>query len=132
VATTSFVKTLVKLLDIQIRKPKRNHQFVLGWLANTDGKAKRSNVKVHGVGERDKLEAELAAARAALEPFARIAHGIPDNCPGQCHLRIDCDEAYTREWLSYLGVNDCSDVVLPTIEQWRAAQAAGGEGCTRR
>lgn len=76
------------------------------------------------------LEQELAAARAALEPFAKVARGIPDNWPEQCRLRID-NEADTktnpREWLCYHGIVESEGGVLPTIYEWRqAARAAGG------
>jgi hypothetical protein len=73
------------------------------------------------------LTARLAAAEAALKPFAEVARGIPDNWPGQCHLRIDSEPVQLgdfigcREWLCYHGVEDCQDVCLPTIEQWRKA-----------
>jgi hypothetical protein len=85
--------------------------------------------------EWDKLKEELAAARTALQPFADTAHGIPDNWPEECHLRIDNEPVVMgdftgcREWLCYHGVNDCQDACLPTIKEWReAARAAGGAG----
>lgn len=82
--------------------------------------------------ENDGLRLSLAAAEAALKPFAEVARGIPDNWPGECHLRIDGEPVQLgdfigcREWLCYHGVQDVQDACLPTIEQWREAAKAGG------
>lgn len=84
------------------------------------------------------LRERLAAAEAALKPFADVARGIPDNWPGECHLRIDSEPVQLgdfigcREWLCYHGVEDCQDVCLPTIEQWRAAERVAKGGCDER
>ena len=78
-------------------------------------------------------EQEVAELRLALKPFVMTARGIPDNWPGECHLRIDSEPVLMgdftgcREWLCYHGVHDVQDACLPTIAQWReAARAAGG------
>ena len=102
-----------------------------GWLTPEQQLAARD-------AEIARLKAELAAARAALRPFAAVAAGIPDSWPGQCPLRIDSGPVWRGngrqyEWMAYHGVGndgrtlDC-DALLPSIAEWRAAEAArGGE-----
>jgi len=52
-----------------------------------------------------------------LEPFIKIAKGIPHNWPGECILRFD-QRNDGSIYLSYYGVNDAREGI--TINQWRA------------
>jgi hypothetical protein len=75
--------------------------------------------------QQGELRKELAEAKAALLPFARM--GIPPNWPGQCRLRIDTRND-SSEYVSYHGEAEAALGILPTIAEWReAAKAAGGD-----
>ena len=67
-------------------------------------------------------ECPICQLFAALQPFAEIASGIPDNWPADCHLRINTDvdrDGMPFEYLSYHGLEESIHPVLPTIGQWR-------------
>lgn len=78
------------------------------------------------------LEVQIERLRAALEPFAKLAAGIPDNWPGQCPLRIDSGlyrgGPKHYEYVAYHGIGDDAKplgyhhVALPTIAEWRAVE----------
>lgn len=78
---------------------------------------------------------EIERLRAALLPFAALTHGIPENWPAQCPLRIDSGpdrDGRLYEWIAYHGVGDDGlpldgSTLLPTVGEWReAAEAAVG------
>lgn len=78
------------------------------------------------IGQRHKIEElqiRLAKVEEAARPFTN--RGIPPNWPGGCVLTYEND--YQNEskgcWLSYLSIKSQGG---PTIDQWRALDAALG------
>lgn len=77
------------------------------------------------------LEDEIERLRKALEPFALVASGIPDNWPGCCPLSFvyEPQAEDSGNWhLGYAGSLDACP--YPTIDEWRATrrEAAEAEG----
>ena len=76
--------------------------------------------------ENDRLTGEIKGLRAAIQPFAGLARGIPDHWPGECKLRID-QRSDGSEYVCYHGLEwqDARLGILPTLDEWR--RMAGGE-----
>lgn len=101
---------------------------VLSWCEGVEIERKPARELGEAIAELEQraeaAEAERDRLRAALEPFAKHASGIPDNWPGHCSLNWNYDDDHGGKTNVYLGYEGYDIDAGPKIADYRNAAAA--------